>query len=620
MAKATCRALTLAAFAVLLLAAPSRPARADWNVFGGNPEHQFFTSEQITAPLAVLWKHASMNYTGESGNRTGAVIANGIAYFAAKSRVFAVDANSGELKWRVPESDAEEASAPTITATPAVSGDYLYVGDSSGNMTAYNTADGSQLWPPFRTGGAIHSSPIVIGDSLFFGSNDDFLYCLDARTGQLRWKSNERGKPMKLTDDAIGSPTYYSGVVYINSNDMKLWAFNSETGRFLWETRLTAPSANIAPVAFNGRIYLAAGASIFQFRPRTGGFRGYPLMQWVENDITTTPIITENAWYFGDRNGYFHAFKPNGKPLELSPGKPWKVKLEGKPEGSPVLTADTIYVATDRGFVQAIDVAKGEITWSYRMEAPRGIEPLRSYYAVRAPLAVTGGKLFIVSDDGTLTCMSANAPDDEGPTIVVPRPSRGAVINGNPPVYFSAYLWDEGTGINPGTIELMIDEVPVEMDPRPYDDRILAGGRKGWVYDPSRRRITYTMPEPEEGKPVEALREGVHKVTVQAADWRGNVTALEWTFTADRTVPKPTSVPRTQRNNRGGAGPGGMMPGGPGMSGGDDGGRGGNQRGTRGNQRGTRGNQRGGTRGNRGGGFPGGGNYPGGAGGGFPGY
>jgi outer membrane protein assembly factor BamB len=625
------------------VAALAVPARANWTVFGGTPEHQLTTAERLTPPLAVLWKHASMTYSGDpnvrgrsgtglnpqaggglgagavgggplggglgsgglgsgalgtgglgsgpgrgglgagglgttsgssaaqGGNLAGAVISNGVAFFASRNRLFAVDANTGELKWRVPDADNPGPDVPRITATPAVSGDFLYVPDAQGNITAYSTADGTQLWPPFHTGQTIRSSPIVVGDALYFGSDDDFLYCLDARSGQLRWKSNERGRPLKLSDDIASSPTYYAGVVYVNSADYKMWAFNAESGRLLWVTRLTTPSLDISPVAFNNRIFLAAGTTIYAFRARGGGFRAYPLIEWLEHDISTTPVITEEAWYVADRNGNMYAFNNNGRPLNNASGERWKVRLEGRPQGAPVLTADTLYVATDRGFLHGINVARGELTWTYRLEAPRGMEPLLSYYAARAPLAVTGGKLFVVSDDGTLTCLSPNAPDDEGPVITSPRPSRGTAVNGNPPVHISAYLWDEGSGINPDTIELMINEVPVERDPRPHYDKSSAV-RTGWVYDPVRRRISYSTPEPEEGKPVEALREGVHKVTIQAADWRGNVTALEWTFTADRSVPKPVKQTRQQRNRARGGGIGGMMGGRGGMMGGMGGG------------------------------------------------
>lgn len=585
------QAATLALFGGLLLAAP---ARADWTAYGGSPEHQFFTTEKLTAPLGVVWKHATTLVADRGGNKGGPVITGGVVYFPSKNRLYAVDAATGELKWRVPEGDATDRNIPSITATPVVDGERVYVPAADGTLTAFNVTDGSQSWT-FRTGAAIHSSPTLVGDVLYFGSDDDYVYAVDARQGTLRWKSNERNKSIPLTDDAVGSPVYYNGVIYINSSDMKLWALAADTGKVVWSQRMIAPSQDISPVAFNGKIYMAAGSTIYQFRLRGGISRPFPLQQWVENDISTTPIITEKAWYFGDRNGYFHAFTTAGRPALNAEGQPWKLKLEGKPQGTPIMTADTLFVSTDKGFIYGIDLDKGKITWTYRTEAPKGIEPLYSYYAIRAPLAVSNSRLFVLGDDGTLTCMGNEASDDEGPIITAPRPSRGAVMNGSPPLYVATYLWDEGTGINPDTIELLLDGVPIDPykeAPRdakrdPYKPVPPPPANKGWTYDPMKRLLTYSTPKAEEGQKEQALIDGVHRVQVQAADWRGNFTSLEWTFVVDHTLPrgavatKPKAVPKGQPGQPGapggypgaedsGAGgypPGYMQQGAPGMQG-----------------------------------------------------
>jgi outer membrane protein assembly factor BamB len=89
----------------------------------------------------------------------------------------------------------------------------------------------------------------------------------------------------------------------------------------------------------------------------------------------------------------FHAFTNTGRPVLKSDGKPWRVKLEGRPQGTPILTPDSIYVTTDKGFVYAIDIVSGAVTWLYRTEAPKGITPLYAYYPIRAPLAISKGRV-----------------------------------------------------------------------------------------------------------------------------------------------------------------------------------------------------------------------------------
>jgi outer membrane protein assembly factor BamB len=569
------RAGVLALFAASLAA----PACADWTEYGGNTENNFVTTEKLTAPLGVLWKYATNVYADRGGNKGGAVIANGTAYFASKNRVYAVDAATGELRWANPsEVDPNDTSLPRASTTPVVRGEFLYVALSSGNthrMTAFSTVDGSEIWSVV-TGASVTSPPTLVADTLYFGADDDLVYAVDARTGALRWRCNDGRRDLTLSDDAVGSPVYYSGVIYINTADMKMWAFQADSGRYLWSSRVTAPSIGISPVAHGGRIYFAAGDALYQYRLRGGNFRQYRLK--VENDISATPIITDTGWYVADRNGFMYAFTPDGKPMLNDREDQWKVKLEGRVQGGALLTADTVYAATDKGFVYGIDAAKGRITWTYRTEPPKGITPLYSYYPIRTPLAVSDGRLFVLGDDGTLTCMSADAPDDEGPIITTPKPARGAIMNGAPPVYFSVYMWDEGTGINPDTIEVLVDGVPVDPSKEAYNDRV-PGQRKGWVYDPVRRQIKYETLRAERGEREQPLLDGRHRVQVQAADWRGNLNTLEWTFVVDNTLPRnavavrPTQATRTNTGaapsqGAGGAGAPGSYPGaGGGMQG-----------------------------------------------------
>ena len=54
MGLASLRAVSLGVLGALLLAAP---ARAEWHTFGGDLEHHFTTTEKLSAPLSVLWKH-----------------------------------------------------------------------------------------------------------------------------------------------------------------------------------------------------------------------------------------------------------------------------------------------------------------------------------------------------------------------------------------------------------------------------------------------------------------------------------------------------------------------------------------------------------------------------------
>ena len=58
----------------------------------------------------------------------------------------------------------------------------------------------------------IHSSPSVFGDMVLFGSDDHFLYALDAESGNLNARFETGGK-------IYASPTIYEDIVYVGSED-----------------------------------------------------------------------------------------------------------------------------------------------------------------------------------------------------------------------------------------------------------------------------------------------------------------------------------------------------------------------------------------------------------------
>jgi outer membrane protein assembly factor BamB len=58
---------------------------------------------------------------------------------------------------------------------------------------------------------------VIYRDSLYCGGADGKLYCLEARTGRLRWKFETKGP-------ITGTPLVFDDIVYIGSADHFVYA------------------------------------------------------------------------------------------------------------------------------------------------------------------------------------------------------------------------------------------------------------------------------------------------------------------------------------------------------------------------------------------------------------
>ena len=87
--------------------------------------------------------------------------------------------------------------------------------------------NGQLVWR-YLTGDGVLSSPAVANGVVYVGSNDDYVYALNASMGTLKWRY--------LTGSSVysSSPAITNGVVYIGSHDDYVYALNASTGTLKW--------------------------------------------------------------------------------------------------------------------------------------------------------------------------------------------------------------------------------------------------------------------------------------------------------------------------------------------------------------------------------------------------
>lgn len=131
---------------------------------------------------------------------------------------------------------------------PAVVGDRLYFGTVNGFVYALNLFDGSTLWSASIPGGSV-VSPAVLGNKVIIAGILGKMYAFDTLSGNMIWTHDTRGA---ITTD----PLIVSNSVIIANHKGKVIRFGPE-GNVIWEKRLSLPV--VGGIAANSlKVYVPA--------------------------------------------------------------------------------------------------------------------------------------------------------------------------------------------------------------------------------------------------------------------------------------------------------------------------------------------------------------------------
>ena len=117
-----------------------------------------------------------------SGNGLSVAVPAGDLVLANGAYLKAFDAQTGDLRWQfqyvydVETAKANQGQVYAGQSTPAVVGDTVYVGSDDGHLYAFRLRDG-KLLQRYNLGLPIKGSPVISGNALFICDWDGNLYC-----------------------------------------------------------------------------------------------------------------------------------------------------------------------------------------------------------------------------------------------------------------------------------------------------------------------------------------------------------------------------------------------------------------------------------------------------------
>lgn len=257
---------------------------------------------------------------------------------------------------------------------PVIVGDKLFVASRKGVLTAFNLADGSELWSIDIRDGA--KAPM-------FGAIS-------------HWWNGRNAK-------VAGGVGFGYDKIYLGTEDGEVIAFNPETGERVWSV-FVGGEVLTAPVAGEGYVLVnTGGGRLFALQPDTGEQRW---MHETENAILTLRGISQvtpagGGIIYGTGSGKVGVLiADKGVPaweesIAIAKGSTDLARIIDV-DATPIVQNGTIYAIAYNGQLVAMELRTGRIIWK------------RDYASFRA-MSLVDGVIYVVDSTGKLYAVESTS-------------------------------------------------------------------------------------------------------------------------------------------------------------------------------------------------------------------
>jgi outer membrane protein assembly factor BamB len=263
---------------------------------------------------------------GQYVQRTTPTYRDGMLYLVSGFDTLAVDADTGEIVWKTTIRYAG-------TASPTVAGDAVYIVSQEGWLYALSAKDGSELWKT-ATDGISFGSPSVGSDRLVVCTDSGRVLAMNPETGRQSWGRDldasvyttpvisgdlawivtadgqlhgldlEDGEEIvTLETTSELTVTAQDGSVYVPSSDGGLYAFDQASGEVQWFASAGGP-VKAGPVRAGSQVVIAGGNRIAGIDAATGKQLWYFL---AGDAVDSPPAVVSGYVFFGARDGVLYA-------------------------------------------------------------------------------------------------------------------------------------------------------------------------------------------------------------------------------------------------------------------------------------------------------------------------
>ena len=186
-------------------------------------------------------------------------------------RFVALSMRTGRIVWSHPLPAGTESS-------PVVHGQTVYFGDQGGVLWALAQRTGHVDWT-YHASGAIKGGPALVDGVLYFGDYAGRAYAVRASDGHEVWAVGTDGAHFGFgSGEFYATPSVAFGRVYMGNTDGRVYSFGARTGALAWATGTGAyvyASASVAdPPGLGPTVYVGSyDGNVYAFNARSGAIR-----------------------------------------------------------------------------------------------------------------------------------------------------------------------------------------------------------------------------------------------------------------------------------------------------------------------------------------------------------
>ncbi|MEK6251226.1 MAG: PQQ-binding-like beta-propeller repeat protein [Actinomycetota bacterium] len=288
----------------------------NWPLYGYNAQRtRYLPAKGINPPFRKLW-----SYGGKPLLEFPPIYVDGTLYgIDNNGHVFALNADTGKVLWKRRVAQLN-ASAPTY------SHHRLYVVNLvPGQVLSLDPKDGHTVWKK-TLGSRSESSPLVVGNRVFFGDEAGAIYAVDRRNGHTIWTAQVCGA-------VKAAPAYQDGILYAGDYGGCMNAVNSHGGKIKWQSSSQG---------------LGLGT--------TGAFY-------------STPAVAFGRVYSGNNDHRVYSFSAKDGTLAWSHSTGSYV-YSGPTVADTPSTPPTVYIGSIDTNIYALDAKTGDTRWSHSAGGP----------------------------------------------------------------------------------------------------------------------------------------------------------------------------------------------------------------------------------------------------------